>query len=888
MGLDVELMVDSRQFEVKSKVVDVNANVEVTSSSPPVIIPIVIPTINESQSIYRAITCSKIVNYHAIVERVEVTDKGSKIATENQLYDAETGEVVVTRANNEFNKLVYQVKFPAWWAYDGMGPAGRNTGLSFKSLNFHEGIITNLSSEDLRNHFVSGDEILIVKPGIPSTNACLGAIASSTNTRVIWAFDKKRMVAGSIGLTETLPDFLFIDENGKPYTRDGVTVRIMRSGRRNLLGDALGAVTMMTDPIANDVLTVSGNAMKIIQASAQEYSDRWRIEYGVLKKYAPEVTACGTVMKENCSGVLETGLNPYRKGLIGNFRPVATPVLFTQRTNETVLNKTDIARDGFVKMFEANENFEFYWGHQSGRMIKNSLAGDAWIANTSLVTLYNKSGQVMEQKDALNKYTSAQYNPNGTPNAITQNAQLAETFYESFDNESNHVFTDGPGAGNLPICYQPRLEKIAVPISSQIAPIGHTGKKSLLLPANVSANAVYTYTGIQVNSPSANPSFEMSLPTETQYALNNPGAVIQWQDNLTRINPNNFFGADPQTSNSIVFSPSSSGFGLNVWPHSLGLGSTEADWTFIIRSYVDISEDGVYQIQSEATDHHSIPLGGTSTLSNSGNVWVTVTNVNTSATPTINHEAFSEGDAHYKTYKQFFSFCALKGRYEIRYTLHGNFDLTGYENNVSPLQDYFSVSYQFYLSNFSHYKDFTQQAGCQYKLPLTFSGQPQIDRMQMHPGKKYWLSAWTKVGCAAPCTLSTYENLAEINYNFGGADLPGLKPTGPIIDGWQKIEGEVNVPANASVFNLKMHNKSNQEVYMDDLRIHPFQANMASYVFDPVSMRLLAELDENNYATLYEYDEEGTLIRKKVETEKGIKTIQETRSYQQKRLNVIQ
>ena len=52
---------------------------------------------------------------------------------------------------------------------------------------------------------------------------------------------------------------------------------------------------------------------------------------------------------------------------------------------------------------------------------------------------------------------------------------------------------------------------------------------------------------------------------------------------------------------------------------------------------------------------------------------------------------------------------------------------------------------------------------------------------------------------------------------------------------------------------------------------------MMSYVYDPISLRLMAELDERNYATLYEYDEEGKLIRVKKETEKGIMTIQENR-----------
>ena len=53
---------------------------------------------------------------------------------------------------------------------------------------------------------------------------------------------------------------------------------------------------------------------------------------------------------------------------------------------------------------------------------------------------------------------------------------------------------------------------------------------------------------------------------------------------------------------------------------------------------------------------------------------------------------------------------------------------------------------------------------------------------------------------------------------------------------------------------------------------------MKSFVYNTVNLRLMAELDENNYATFYEYDDDGTLIRVKKETERGIMTIQETRS----------
>jgi len=79
-----------------------------------------------------------------------------------------------------------------------------------------------------------------------------------------------------------------------------------------------------------------------------------------------------------------------------------------------------------------------------------------------------------------------------------------------------------------------------------------------------------------------------------------------------------------------------------------------------------------------------------------------------------------------------------------------------------------------------------------------------------------------------------------------------------------------------------LSNDGGQPVYFDDIRIHPFNANMKTYIYDTRTLRQSAEMDENNYASFYEYDEEGQLIRVKKETIQGIKTIKETRSAKQK------
>lgn len=145
-------------------------------------------------------------------------------------------------------------------------------------------------------------------------------------------------------------------------------------------------------------------------------------------------------------------------------------------------------------------------------------------------------------------------------------------------------------------------------------------------------------------------------------------------------------------------------------------------------------------------------------------------------------------------------------------------------------------------------------------------------------GKKVLISAWVKE--MQDCNCASYEsNKILIVANNTGVGIPThAKPAGAIIEGWQRYEQVVELPQNTTELAIKLISTGTSTVYFDDIRVHPYNANMKSYVFDAVTLRMMAELDENNYATFFEYDDDGTLTRVKKETERGIKTIKETRS----------
>jgi hypothetical protein len=187
------------------------------------------------------------------------------------------------------------------------------------------------------------------------------------------------------------------------------------------------------------------------------------------------------------------------------------------------------------------------------------------------------------------------------------------------------------------------------------------------------------------------------------------------------------------------------------------------------------------------------------------------------------------------------------------------------------------------------YKTLSTVTGCTFTDPVAGTDAMQNPVFSVPASKKMFLSAWVRETCGdaangIPCKEHTYtHSQMQVKFPSSPAQNVTMNPAGPIIDGWQRIEGEFATPAAGNnIMELHLKNSSGQPVYFDDIRIHPYNANMKSYVYDPVNLRLTAELDPNNYATFYEYDEEGTLIRKKIETKEGIKTVTETRSALQK------
>ncbi|MBS1561139.1 MAG: hypothetical protein JSS89_06005 [Bacteroidetes bacterium] len=99
------------------------------------------------------------------------------------------------------------------------------------------------------------------------------------------------------------------------------------------------------------------------------------------------------------------------------------------------------------------------------------------------------------------------------------------------------------------------------------------------------------------------------------------------------------------------------------------------------------------------------------------------------------------------------------------------------------------------------------------------------------------------------------------------------------VNGWRLIEW--TVPASHTsistngVVAVKFAKSGSDDIYIDDIRVQPMSSEATCYVYDHNTLRLVAQFDDQHFAALYKYNDEGQLIRKERETERGIVPLQE-------------
>ncbi len=147
-----------------------------------------------------------------------------------------------------------------------------------------------------------------------------------------------------------------------------------------------------------------------------------------------------------------------------------------------------------------------------------------------------------------------------------------------------------------------------------------------------------------------------------------------------------------------------------------------------------------------------------------------------------------------------------------------------------------------------------------------------ISPFTMDHAQNYLVNFWAKSTSGAAITAASFTASIAPSSTSGTVTVKSGN-----IDGWYLVQINLDLKPITTVLPLTATIDFPADVYVDDLRFIPSQSNMKSFVYDPITFKLMAQLDENHFATFFEYDQEGLLIRTKKETSRGIMTISESR-----------
>jgi len=860
IGVDIDIFQELNQNNSMTTTPGVMINYELTTLAVPPVLAFAsaLPLFSVVNQNTRTAVVTKYIKKAGILDKtVTTTANGSVVITENLLYDKETCRPVLTSVNNGYNDKYFNIQIPAYWGYSQMGLASRNSGLYALDVALEDGIIPS----GIGNLFVEGDELQVF---------------NSLNPTLFKPLPAKYYV-----LTKNNSKYI-CNANGVPLGDGNFAIKILRSGNRNFFGSDVATIVTYEYPIKNNRLELE-DLDRVLAATAIEYNDYNKIE-------------CGKVFQKQCNPVDLQQMCLYTGGGLDIW----------EGEGELQQNYWDPSSSGYD-----------HWNSDIGG--PSPAQPRTYLINPSTTCeANNKIGALLT--DAVIHYLN--YGFGDTP--ITSTNELL-SFFESHSNmsisESDRTFI----TTNFPLEYLPvsgLFPGLSVQFGNCKIRILNNGRASSLFKANLAAN---NYLHVRQKNSSNQDLVDVSKGTY----LGEDFARYHSSDGITNIyyDIGVIFNGRFVKISTAEFSCVSCNDGecvenpdildQPVNPYAKGLKGTWRPY----RSYTYLEErdrnmsTSTTNIRQEGQFLTWSPFWNFS--SSNGNKLEKVADESKwkwDAQVTLrdkNGNDVEQRDPLYRYSSALFTYnrtlnSAVASNARYQQIANDHFEDYQFDTDADASEPCFDDHWSFRnvlaqqntvelstdqahtglhslklpsesniilsrnINNDAYNDEITRNENGVYKL----DNGDCIKKFSPLEGR-YVISAWVK------STVACKEGLgiqAPVIVSFGEGSTPvEFFPSGPIIEGWQRIYGYFDVSSSDQVIEVKLSNEENQTVFFDDIRIHPFKSNMKAFVYDPFTLRLHATLDENNYATFYEYDSEGKLIRVKRETERGIVTLKEHR-----------
>lgn len=861
IGRDIEFFTDFRQQETSNTGTAVNLGADIVSFLflPFFPLPHWPVNVNDEFKQFRSASSIKVVQTYGIVSKVVKTENGSSITTENIAYDGVTGEPVVTRTQNEFNKDIFSVNLPAYWAYNGMGPAYPNLGLVLKNFTTNaNGEITSAYA----TYMHGGDEIC--------------DLGSSTGDHY-WVVDNT--ASSGTGTSKKL-----IKRDGTLLTNytPANYVKVVRSGFRNVLNAGAATLVCLNNPIVNDPVShlptlqlASGadlTSLKVINASASTYDESWGEVNNICNtsKVNPvnESATHASFLQDNQSPEVMYGSlidwsppnAPHESTLnIPYFSfPSSSPSFSLSHLQDCLIkldmssiNTQNVTAVGFDACLTLSQPGQLIMGSINASL---SVDGQPAIVPTHIGS------------DDYSDWWNIEAN-NPTLNLASGQHTLSISF--PFNTSSNmavgalEIYYNGITVAELsrpdPWTIETEFSTGAIPYNSQV--------KSWYIKNGVK---IYRYTNADGTPLSACNSIQYSIVPKVV----NPyvsGFLGNWRPYQTKVFQQNRHYNDVFNAAKPGIDAKNAGYinnfysywynTANGWlPNPAGSSWVNANTVTLYDKYGQQLEnqDALLRYSAAKFDFNGeLPAA---VASNAMNRQIYAASLEDSKFKPGSSDTLN--NCNIREFVQPSTNASIKKLAVSTYSHSGNYSVPLPPDGLTMSTIMHTIQHktQPYLALDNSKQYITQTTPGIY--PNGFEPQPTDVLV---------LDTWVKDG---------FPNDKSINIalNLNGTSVPLTCKA--VVEGWKLMEGTLNLASvSGSTLNISiLPTNSSSTIYLDDVRIFPKDSQMKTYAYDDKTMRLMAEIDENGFATFYEYDDEGLLIRVKKETEKGIMTLKESRS----------
>lgn len=747
IGIDMDMSFDSRESVSWALSAGVNGNLATFLIAIfPGLVPTVLPSVSYQKTKFQSLVSTKVINCYPVLDSVVAFDKGSRISTTNELYDSETGQVLVTKTQNEFKDDIYNITYPSHWAYDLMGPLYKNIGAKLGQKIISNGVFQISMNSEESNLLVRGDE--------------LGCKSALTGEFI------KLWIAKIDGSNVTV-----IDKYGNTPTGIYDDIFILRSGRRNMQVLPVSQVVCKKSPVSGSGFDVTVDN-DVIDASATEFKDRWTTLGQITCSSGPsECADCGYSVQ---------GFVDFMNELIANNAVLTTGISLGNLNGCTYLSN---ALSCGSSTFSSTEVFT-----EKNCMELHMTFSDCNGTPYNICPLYNCSSSGFSWADVIG-FTA--YGSN----------QVIYQYYDQYN----------------------VLQSCTTSVAGQ--------NKPYLCAENSDNNACGFTVGDTINP----------------YCV---GILGAWRPHKTYkyiVNRENKLTSTDVRVEGVYDSFSS------FWTKNSG-----NDWTKTTDpKWVCASEAMKYNLAGEEAEtrdalfHYSAAVYG---FNNKLPIAVAAN----AMLKEIGYDGFEDIGRGYCSLLHFsFPGATILRSKEQSHT--GKYSLRIAPSATTMMSRCFSDSL------------YSEQSISVF--PYSLSAGDISGLFSPHTGKnqKFILSFWVKK------SNSSYESdYSNVGISCTGGTLT-LQNKSKIIDGWQQMNYLLEIQSfSGGPLVLTVFNNSSVYAYFDDVRVFPTDANMKSFVYDYETLRLNAELDNNNFATFYEYNDEGQLIRIKKETERGIVTLKQS------------